>query len=167
MEAFPDLASISDDDIYRQLRALEDEEEVVSRRRRLLHTQIDALRLERISRLREEVAAGGEQIPADKVAQAVTVGDEPLEDVAPSTDDLEPIPVPASLDDEELRTLLRSLEHDEGEISLHRRILHGRIDILRAERIARAQRGHVDLEQLKEILASNLVFKRPDDGSGT
>jgi hypothetical protein len=165
MEAFPDLASISDDDIYRQLRALEDEEEVVSRRRRLLHVQIDALRLERIGRLREEVAAGGEQIPADKVAQAFRDRDEPVEDVAPAADEIEPIPDPASLDDEELRTLLRSLEHDEGEISLHRRILHGRIDILRAERIARAQRGHVDLEQLKEILAANLVFKRPDDGA--
>jgi hypothetical protein len=163
VEAFPDLASISDDHIYRQLRALEDEEEQVSRRRRLLHGQIDVLRVERIGRLRDDVAAGGGTVPAETVAQAVRQRDQPLEDVPHSADELEPIPDPASLDDDELRALLRSLEQDEGEISLHRRILHGQIDILRAERIARAQRGHVDLEQLKEILAANLVFKRPDD----
>jgi hypothetical protein len=160
VEAFPDLASISDDDIYRQLRALEDEEEQVSRRRRLLHGQIDVLRLERIGRLRDDAADVARSIPPERVAEAVTESHDPVEDFEPSPDEPEPIPDPATLDDEALRTLLRSLEQEEGEISLHRRILHGRIDILRAERIARAQRGHVDLEQLKEILAANLVFKR-------
>jgi hypothetical protein len=166
VEAFPDLVSISDDDIYRLLAELEQEEEQVSYRRRRLHGQIDMLRLERTSRLRRHVEAGDAVVPsAEKVAEAVTRPDEPLEDVTPEPLEPEPIPDPASLSDDELQVLLRKLEHDEGEISFHRRILHGRIDILRAERMARAQRGHVDLDQLKEILAANLVFKKPGDGT--
>ena len=166
MEAFPDLASISDDEIHDQLRALEGEEERVSYRRRRLHAQIDALRLERTVRLRRHVEAG-DAVAADAatVAQAVARPDDPLEDVSPESAEPEPIPEPSSLSDADLRALLVKLEHEEGELSFHRRILHGRIDILRAERMARAQRGHLDLDKLREVLAENLVFKKPEGGA--
>jgi hypothetical protein len=167
LEAFPDLTSISDDEIFRQLRALEEEEEAVSHRRRRLHVQIDALRLERTSRLRQHVNEGDDIIPAvEQVARAVTEHEEPVADESPRFAlEPDPIPDPSTLDEPELRELLRRLEQEEGEVSFHRRILHGRIDILRAERMARAHRGHIDLDQLKEILAANLVFKRPGNGS--
>lgn len=163
MDAFPDLASISDDEIHDQLRELEREEERVSYRRRRLHTQIDALRVERTARLRRHVEAGDE-VAADaaRVALAVTRPDEALEDVSPESAEPEPIPEPSSLSDADLRELLGRLEHEEAELSFHRRIVHGRIDILRAERMARAQRGHLDLDKLREVLAENLVFKKPD-----
>jgi hypothetical protein len=163
VEAFPDLASISDDEIHDQLRELEREEERVSTRRRRLHAQIDALRLERTVRLRRHVEAG-DDLGADAatVARAVTRPDETLEDVSPESVEPEPIPEPSSLLEGDLRDLLGRLEHEEGELSFHRRILHGRIDILRAERMARAQRGHLDLDKLREVLAENLVFKKPD-----
>ena len=160
VDVFPDLASISDDDLHEQMRELELEEERVSQRRRRMHGQIDALRLERIARLRKHVEAGDDvSADAGRVAEAVARPDEPLEEASPDSAEPEPIPDPSSLSDKELRDLI---EHEEVELSYHRRILHGRIDILRAERMARAQRGHLDVDRLREILAENLVFKKPD-----
>ena len=95
MDVFPDLASISDDDLHEQMRELELEEERVSHRRRRMHGQIDALRLERIARLRKHVEAG-DDVGADagRVAQAVTRPDEPLEEASPESAEPEPIPEP-------------------------------------------------------------------------
>ena len=55
---------------------------------------------------------------------------------------------------------LATLTDEEMEISYKRRILHGKIDILRAELVARLQKtegqsvlDHVDVNQLTDILA--------------
>jgi hypothetical protein len=75
---------------------------------------------------------------------------------------VEALPDLATLSDDDLRALIRRLEEEEHEISYRRRILHGQIDILRAEWTARlhgqVQRGEAaisssDLEKLAEILA--------------
>jgi hypothetical protein len=72
---------------------------------------------------------------------------------------MEAFPDLASLSDAELKDLIHSLEEEENEISYRRRLLHGKLDILRAELVARLQKkgegelGHVDLERLSEILA--------------
>jgi anti-sigma-K factor RsiG len=67
-----------------------------------------------------------------------------------------------SLSDKELKDLIASLTEEENEISYKRRVLHGRIDILRAELVnrLRQKREHgdtmisgSDVEQLTEILA--------------
>ena len=58
MDALPDFNSLSDDDLERLLRGTEEEEDTISRRRRRLHERIDALRAERVERLRGQVAAG-------------------------------------------------------------------------------------------------------------
>jgi hypothetical protein len=67
-----------------------------------------------------------------------------------------------SRSDEELRELVAELEAEEREISRRRRLLHGKLDILRAELVLRLQRKHregealiteVDLERLSRILA--------------
>jgi hypothetical protein len=67
-----------------------------------------------------------------------------------------------SRSDEELRALVAELEAEEREISRRRRILHGKLDILRAELVLRLQRKHnegapviteVDVERLSRILA--------------
>jgi len=59
---------------------------------------------------------------------------------------------PSSLSDDELRSAILELEHEEDDISLHRRVLHGRIDILRAERERRRRGHHVDPKDLGTIL---------------
>jgi len=73
---------------------------------------------------------------------------------------VEALPDLASLSDEALRELIRELVEDEREVSYRRRILHGRIDILRAELVARLQASggksvldQVDVDNLAGILA--------------
>jgi len=73
---------------------------------------------------------------------------------------VEPLPDLRSLSDEELKKLIEDLEVDEREVSYRRRLLHGKIDILRAELVARLQQSggksvldEVDVERLTEILA--------------
>jgi hypothetical protein len=67
-----------------------------------------------------------------------------------------------SLSDEELKELIDKLTAEENEVSFRRRVLHGRIDILRAELVnrLRGQRkeGETlikgdDVQRLSEILA--------------
>ncbi len=77
-----------------------------------------------------------------------------------------------SLDDKELKELIDDLTQEENEISYKRRVLHGKIDILRAElvnrlRQKREQGGSLisgdDVKQLTEILAGRAQDSRPDD----
>ncbi len=58
-----------------------------------------------------------------------------------------------ALSTDELRTMIRELEREEDDVSLRRRFLQGKIDILRTER-ARRQRGgpHVGPDDLGAIL---------------
>ena len=68
-DAFPDLATLTDDDLKRLIDELTKEELEVSYRRRILHGKIDLLRAELQARLRE---TGGksvlEQVDVDRLA---------------------------------------------------------------------------------------------------
>jgi hypothetical protein len=73
---------------------------------------------------------------------------------------VEALPDLASLSDDELKQLIDDLRKEEEEVSYRRRILHGKIDILRAELVARLQKSggrsvldQVDVEHLTSILA--------------
>jgi hypothetical protein len=75
---------------------------------------------------------------------------------------LEPLPDLATLSDPDLKELIDDLQRKEQEVSYQRRLLHGKIDILRAELVARLQRqvgagesplSEVDVDRLSEILA--------------
>ena len=72
---------------------------------------------------------------------------------------MEALPDLNTLGDDDLDKLIDELEHKESEVSYERRMLQGKIDILRAERVAR-KRGkpesdlaHVDVDRLSEILS--------------
>ena len=70
---------------------------------------------------------------------------------------MEPLPDLGTLSDDDLKSLIEKLELEENEVSFRRRMLQGRIDILRAERIARLKgKGvtDVDVEKLTDILSS-------------
>jgi hypothetical protein len=67
----------------------------------------------------------------------------------------------STLTDDDLREMIRGLEREEDEISLQRRVLHGRIDILRAELVSRlreqvnaGEAKLADVERLSEILTA-------------
>ena len=82
-----------------------------------------------------------------------------------------------SLSDEELKTLIGELTAEELEVSRRRRILHGQLDILRAELVLRLQHHReagesiitaADVSRLSEILAgkqavSEVADDQPDD----
>ena len=72
---------------------------------------------------------------------------------------MEPLPDLASLSDDALKELIDDLTREEQEVSYRRRILHGKIDILRAELVVRLQKSggksvleHVDVDALSDIL---------------
>jgi len=76
---------------------------------------------------------------------------------------VEPLPDLGSLSDPELKELIESLKQKEQEVSYERRILHGKIDILKAELVARLQKSggtsvleHVDVESLTDILTGKV-----------
>jgi len=53
---------------------------------------------------------------------------------------VEPLPDLATLSDADLKKLIADLMQEENEVSYQRRLLHGKIDILRAELVARLQK---------------------------
>ena len=74
---------------------------------------------------------------------------------------MEPLPDLATLSDADLKQLIASLTQEENQVSYQRRLLHGKIDILRAELVARLQKtggasvlDQVDVDHLTAILTS-------------
>ena len=72
---------------------------------------------------------------------------------------MEAFPDLTTLSDADLKQLISDLEAEENEISYKRRLLHGKIDILHAELVARLKNkgegglAQVDVDRLSEILA--------------
>ncbi len=76
-----------------------------------------------------------------------------------------------SLSDQELKELIKQLTEEEMEISYKRRIMHGKIDILRAELVNRLRKKDesgelvitgADVQQLTDILAGRVPASDPD-----
>ena len=74
--------------------------------------------------------------------------------------------------DEELRDILDELLKEEKKVSYQRRVLHGKIDILRAELVERKRRGlkegkslisDDDIRKLSEILAGEALGIQRND----
>ena len=81
---------------------------------------------------------------------------------------MEPFPDLATLSDEDLKKLIYDLTQQENEISFQRRLLHGKIDFLRAELVARLQKtkgqsvlDQVDVDHLTAILAAKAAPQAP------
>ena len=146
----PDLLPLSDDELSTLLAELEEGEDAISRRRRVLHGRIDILRAERTGRLKAQVAAGSfESTPPSSLDRPLYTGTGDL----PTETELDPLPDLASMDDDSLWAEIRRLEQEEDDISLNRRVMHAQIDIIRAERAKRSRAGeHVDADDLGPIL---------------
>jgi hypothetical protein len=72
---------------------------------------------------------------------------------------VEPLPDLGSLTDTDLKQLIGQLEQEEHDVSYRRRLLHGKIDILRGELVVRLRTAggqsildQVDVDRLTEIL---------------
>jgi hypothetical protein len=77
-----------------------------------------------------------------------------------------------SLSDKELKDMIDNLTAEENEISYKRRVLHGKIDILRAELVNRLRHKReagdsmisgADVEQLTNILAGKAESPEGDE----
>jgi len=86
---------------------------------------------------------------------------------------METFPDLGSLTDVELKDLIQELTAEETEISYQRRILHGKIDILRAELVNRLRKKHDggevmitgdDVQRLTDILARGQSETPTQDG---
>jgi hypothetical protein len=80
-----------------------------------------------------------------------------------------------ALSDQELKDLINQLTEEEQEVSYQRRILHGKIDILRAELVNRLRKKHetgedvitgADVQRLTDILAGRAVADGEEAGDG-
>ena len=78
-----------------------------------------------------------------------------------------------SRSDDELRALITQLEAEERDISRRRRILQGKLDILRAELVMRLQRAHsegeaiidaADVDALSRILSGQVPKAAAGEG---
>ena len=85
---------------------------------------------------------------------------------------MEPLPDFATLSDEDLKELIDELKKEEQEVSFRRRILHGKIDILRAELVARLRQSGgksvldtVDVDALSDILAGKAAPRAEGDAA--
>jgi hypothetical protein len=87
----------------------------------------------------------------------------------------ETFPDLGSLTDAELKDVIRQLTEEETEVSYRRRILHGKIDILRAELVNRLRKKHdggemvitgEDVQRLTDILAHRQPGPSAPDGAG-
>jgi hypothetical protein len=74
-----------------------------------------------------------------------------------------------SLSDEELKQLIDRYQTEEREVSFRRRMLHGYIDMLRTELVARLRESggksvleDVDVDRLTEILAAKAPPPNPE-----
>jgi hypothetical protein len=163
VEAFPDLAALSDADLKVLTEEKMADERDVSRLRRELHGRIDRLRSEHTRRLKERQGAldvdpaivSAELLTQRPEELTVQGGDEPLP-TGGEADDAD------DLSDDDLRERIHVRAQSEREVSFRRRILHGQIDLLRAEIVARLRERdgeaseHLaasDVDQLSEILA--------------
>ncbi|HEU5106590.1 MAG TPA: hypothetical protein VFU11_12200 [Solirubrobacterales bacterium] len=84
----------------------------------------------------------------------------------------ETFPDLGSLSDKELKDMIDNLTAEENEISYKRRVLHGKIDILRAELVNRLRQKReagesmisgADVEQLTQILSGETPAPSEDE----
>jgi len=72
-ETFPDIGSMSDDELKALIAELADEERTVSYRRRVLHGKIDILRAELVNRLKAKRERGDATITGADVQQLTDI----------------------------------------------------------------------------------------------
>ncbi len=87
----------------------------------------------------------------------------------------ETFPDVSAMSDDELKELIDSLTEEEREVSYRRRLLHGKIDLMRAELVNRLKTKHdsaqdatisgTDVQTLTDILLGKVPDSPEDDQS--
>ena len=165
MEAFPDLVALSDADLKALTEEKMAEERDVSRRRRQLHGRIDLLRSEHTRApqgARGRASRSTPTIVSDELLAQLPGGARRPGRRRPAADRRGDRRHRAALRRRAARAHPRAAARASARSSFKRRILHGQIDLLRAEIIARLRERdgeaseHLaasDVEKLSEILS--------------
>lgn len=157
-----ELTELGDEELRERLRGVRREEADVSYERRMLHGKIDVLRSEVRQRMNQ--GAGGQGADSEALESLlgrltdvlVHKGPPPIEAElhelglededetapAPQVPPAEELPAFDTLSDDDLGALVRALVHREREVSARRRELHGTLDRLKSEHVARLQRRY-------------------------
>lgn len=143
MEPFPDL-SMDDEERERLIAELQKDENDLSYARRMLHGRIDMLRAERTARLKQKPEDELAQLGDDRMHEALASGVSTSIAAAKVADEF---PDLETISDDELDQVITQLEAKENDLSYRRRLLHGKIDILRS-----GAKGD-DLGELAKILS--------------
>ena len=72
-DTFPDLGTLTDEELKSLIHELTEEETEISYRRRILHGKIDILRAELVNRLRRKVEGGEDVISGDDVQRLTDI----------------------------------------------------------------------------------------------
>ena len=72
-DTFPDLGSLTDEELKGLINELSDEETEISYKRRILHGKIDILRAELVNRLRRKNEGGEDIISGDDVQRLTDI----------------------------------------------------------------------------------------------
>src|SRR5436305_13784747 len=83
MDTFPDLGSLSDQELKDLIQQLTEEEVDISYKRRILHGKIDILRAELVNRLRKKHERGEDVLTGDDVGRLTDILAGRTEDAQP------------------------------------------------------------------------------------
>jgi len=72
VEAFPDLTTLSDSDLKQMISELEEEENKISYKRRMLHGKIDILHAELVARLKNKGEGELAQVDVDRLSEILS-----------------------------------------------------------------------------------------------
>ena len=160
MDAIPDMAALSDAELKNLTEQKMAQERTVSDRRRELHARLDALRKEHMNRLK---ALGASlEIDPDQLSEAITRHAPGRPGAASWAGDPAVSLDMSTLTNADIKARIQGYAAEEEGLSFDRRMLHGHIEIFRAEintRLAHrdgAPSEHlaaIDVDQLSEILA--------------
>ncbi len=136
------LKELSNEEITSLVRDLENEEKRLSKKRRNLHRQIDSLKTYISRKFLKKLNTEMEEKLLVRVAEMLTTPLRSIPMEVLSEEKEVDINVPddfSKLDFEELEKIYHDLRREEAKVSYRRRVIQGKIDILKSEIIARLE----------------------------
>ncbi len=164
MTGLADPKAMDDGQLRARIREIRDAEDAVSYERRMLHGRIDVLRSEILARIAGQSTEGASRSEAaskasllDRLTDVLShKGPPPVDEEldrlgaddhgASITGDLDELPDLNELSDDELAAYVHTLARRERVVSDRRQELHGEIEGLRAEHVARLRRQYAGAE---------------------
>ncbi len=149
-QTFFKLHQKTEEELSSTLKKLIQEEKRLSQKRHFLHQKIDSLRIRLIEKLKRRKSLNRKEI--NKSVEALLKGEKVVPVNQYNLDEKEIGDINFSqASAEELSLFLKKLLEEEAKISYKRRLIHGKIDILKTELLDRIEKNPDDLHNLKDL----------------